>query len=181
MDKEQRLAERAQELREQEEAIAETANKLADKMRELNLRAEDLDGREEALKRAEGFAEARRAQELAEARKEAEKPEKRREEANAITEQAEEEAKGIIARATAKASAMMARQSEMMAQSEEAVLKIPLVNKMLINWAEKQEPEEREQTEDVLDKVTQYGIKEPVQMVTESEDERGATARAWTC
>ena len=67
---------------------------------------------------------------------------------------------------------MMAQAKEMMAQAREAVLKIPLVNKMLINWAEKQEPEEREQTEDVLDKVTQYGIKEPVQMVTESEDER---------
>lgn len=162
MDKEQRLAERAQELREQEEAIAETANKLADKTRELNLRAEDLDGREEALKRAEGLAEARRAQELENARKEAER----------IKEDAREEAKGIIARATAKASAMMAQAKEMMAQAREAVLKIPLVNKMLINWAEKQEPEEREQTEDVLDKVTQYGIKEPVQMVTESEDER---------
>lgn len=162
MDKEQRLAERAQELRGQEEAIAETANKLADKTRELNLRAEDLDGREEALKRAEGLAEARRAQELENARKEAER----------IKEDAREEAKGIIARATAKASAMRAQAKEMMAQAREAVLKIPLVNKMLINWAEKQEPEEREQTEDVLDKVTQYGIKEPVQMVTESEDER---------
>lgn len=162
MDKEQRLAERAQELREQEEAIAETANKLADKTRELDLRAEDLDGRDEALRRSESASEARRAQELAEARKEAEQ----------IREDAREEAKGIIARATAKASAMMAQAKEMMAQAREAVLKIPLVNKMLINWAEKQEPEEREQTEDVLDKVTQYGIKEPVQMVTESEDER---------
>ena len=162
MDKEQRLAERAQELREQEEAIAETANKLADKTRELNLRAEDLDGREEALKCAEGLAEARRAQELENARKEAER----------IREDAREEAKGIIARATAKASEMMAKASEMVEQAKEALRKIPLVNKMLINWAEKQEPEEREQTEDVLDKVTQYGIKEPVQMVTESEDER---------
>lgn len=162
MDKEQRLAERAQELREREEAIAETASKLAEKTRELNLKTEDLDGREEALKRAEGLAEARRAQELENARKEAEQ----------IKEDAREEAKGIIARATAKASAMMAQAKEMMAQAREAVLKIPLVNKMLINWAEKQEPEEREQTEDVLDKVTQYGIKEPVQMVTESEDER---------
>ncbi len=36
MDKEQRLAELRQELREQEEAIAETAFKLADKTRELN-------------------------------------------------------------------------------------------------------------------------------------------------
>lgn len=149
--KEQRLVERAQELREQEEAIAETANKLADKTRELNLRAEDLDGREEALKRAEGLAEARRAQELENARKEAER----------IKEDAREEAKGIIARA-----------SEMMERAKETLKKIPLINKMMVRWAERQEPEEREQTEDVLDKVTQYGIKEPVQMVTESEDER---------
>ncbi len=42
MDKEQRLAERAQELREQEEAkVAETASKLADKTRELNKWEED--------------------------------------------------------------------------------------------------------------------------------------------
>lgn len=171
--REAKMAEQAQELREREEAIAETASKLADKTRELNAREEDLDGRDEALRRSESASEARRAQELAEARKEAEKlREEARAEANAITEQAEEEAKGIIARATAKASAMMARAKEMMAQAREAVLKIPLVNKMLINWAEKQEPEEREQTEDVLDKVTQYGIKEPVQMVTESEDEQ---------
>ena len=167
--REAKMAEQAQELREREEAIAETASKLADKTRELNAREEDLDGRDEALRRSESASEARRAQELAEARKEAEQ----------IREDAREEAKGIIARATAKASAMMAQAKEMMAQAKEmmaqareAVLKIPLVNKMLINWAEKQEPEEREQTEDVLDKVTQYGIKEPVQMVTESEDKR---------
>ncbi len=47
MDKEQRLAERAQELREQEEAIAETASKLADKTPRANAREEDLDGRDE--------------------------------------------------------------------------------------------------------------------------------------
>jgi hypothetical protein len=167
--REAKLAEQAQELRDREEAIVETASKLTDKTRELNLRAEDLQTREEALRASESLAEARRAQELENARKEAEQ----------IKEDAREEAKGIIARATAKASAMMAQAKEMMAQAKEmmaqareAVLKIPLVNKMLINWAEKQEPEEREQTEDVLDKVTQYGIKEPVQMVTESEDER---------
>lgn len=154
MDKEQRLAERDQELREQKEAIAETANKLADKTRELNLRAEDLDGREEALKRAEGLAEARRAQELENARKEAER----------IKEDAREEAKGIIARATAKAS-------EMMEQAKEALRKIPIVNRMMIKWAERQEPEDRQATEDVIDKMTQYGIAEPRQMVTESEEE----------
>lgn len=142
--KEQKLAER-------EEAIADTASKLADKTRELNAREEDLDGRDEALKRSEGLLEARRAQELENARQEAER----------IKEDAREEARGIIARA-----------SEMMERAKETLKKIPLINKMMVRWAEKQEPEEREQTEDVLDKVTQYGIKEPVQMVTESEDER---------
>lgn len=153
--REAKLAERAQELRAQEEAIAETASKLADKTRELNAKEEDLDGRDEALKRAEGLAEARRAQELENARQEAER----------IKEDAREEAKGIIARATARAS-------EMMERAKETLKKIPLINKMMVRWAERQEPEDREQTEDVLDKVTQYGIKEPVQMVTESEDER---------
>lgn len=169
MDKEQRLAERAQELREQGEAIAETANKLADKTRELNLRAEDLDGREEALKRAEGLAEARRAQELENARKEAER----------IKEDAREEAKGIIARATAKASEMTAKASEMMAkasemveQAKEALRKIPIVNRMMIKWAERQEPEDRQATEDVIDKMTQYGVEEPREAFVESEDEQ---------
>lgn len=151
MDKEQRLAERAQELREQEEAIAETANKLADKTRELNLRAEDLDGREEALKRAEGLAEARRAQELENARKEAER----------IKEDAREEAKGIIARA-----------SEMVEKAKEVLRKIPLVNKMMISWAKKQEPEDRQATEDVLDAMTKYGVEEPKEAFVESEDEQ---------
>lgn len=166
--KEHRLAEHAQELREQEEAIAETASKLAEKTRELNLKTEDLDGREEALKRAEGLAEARRAQELENARKEAER----------IREDAREEAKGIIARATAKASEMTAKASEMMAkasemveQAKEALRKIPIVNRMMIKWAERQEPEDRQATEDVIDKMTQYGIAEPRQMVTESEEE----------
>ena len=151
MGKEQRLAERAQELREQEEAIAETANKLADKTRELNLRAEDLDGREEALKHAEGLAEARRAQELENARKEAER----------IKEDAREEAKGIIARA-----------SEMVEKAKEVLRKIPLVNKMMISWAKKQEPEDRQATEDVLDAMTQYGVEEPKEAFVESEDEQ---------
>ena len=161
-DKEQRLAERAQELREQEEAIAETANKLTDKTRELNLRAEDLDGREEALKRAEGLAEARRAQELENARQEAER----------IKEDAREEAKGIIARATTKASAMMAQAKEMMERAKETLKKIPLVNKMMIGWAEKQEPEARQATEDVLDAMTKYGVEEPKEAFVESEDEQ---------
>ena len=153
--REAKLAERAQELREQEETIAETASKLADKTRELNLRAEDLDGREEALERAEGLAEARRAQELENARKEAEKlREEARAEADAITEQAEEEAKGIIARAKA------------------VLRRIPLINKMMIGWAEKQAPEDRQATEDVLDAMTKYGVEEPREAVVESEDEQ---------
>lgn len=157
--KEQKLAER-------EEAIAETASKLADKTRELNSREEDLDGRDEALRRSESLSEARRAQELAEARKEAEKlREEARAEANAITEQAEEEAKGIIARATAYAS-------EMVEKAKEKLKRIPLINKMMISWAEKQEPEDRQATEDALDKVTQYGIKEPIEAIIESEDEQ---------
>lgn len=160
--KEAKLAERVQELRAQEEAIAETASKLADKTQEINLRAEDLGEREEALKRAEGLAEARRAQELENARKEAER----------IKEDAREEAKGIIARATAKASAMMAQAKEMVEQAKETLKKIPLVNKMMIGWAEKQEPEDRQATEDVLDAMTKYGVEEPREAFVESEDEQ---------
>lgn len=151
MDKEQRLAERAQELREQEEAIAETASKLADKTRELNAREEDLDGRDEALKRSESLSEARRAQELENARKEAER----------IREDAREEAKGIIARA-----------SEMMERAKETLKKIPIVNRMMIKWAERQEPKDRQATEDVLDAMTQYGVEEPKEAFVESEDEQ---------
>lgn len=153
--KEAKLAERAQELRAQEEAIAETASKLADKTRELNLREEDLDGRDEALRRSESLSEARRAQELENARKEAEKlREEARAEANAIIEQAEEEAKGIIARAKA------------------VLLRIPIVNRMMIKWAERQEPEDRQTTEDVLDAMTKYGVEEPKEAFVESEDEQ---------
>lgn len=142
--REAKLAERAQELREREEAIAETASKLADKTRELNLREEDLDGRDEALRRSESLSEARRAQELENARKEAEQ----------IKEDAREEAKGIIARAKA------------------VLRKIPLINKMMIGWAEKQEPEDRQATEDVLDAMTKYGVEEPKEAFVESEDEQ---------
>lgn len=160
--KEQKVAERVQELREREEAIAETASNLAEKTRELNLRAEDLDGREEALRRSESLSEARRAQELENARKEAEQ----------IKEDAREEAKGIIARATAKASEMMAKASEMMERAKETLKKIPIVNHMMISWAEKQEPEDRQATEDVLDAMTKYGVEEPREAVVESEDEQ---------
>lgn len=153
--REAKLAERAQELRAQEEAIADTANKLADKTRELNARGEDLQTREEALRASEGLLEARKAQELENARKEAEKlREEARAEANAITEQAEEEAKGIIARAKA------------------VLLRIPIVNRMMIKWAERQEPEDRQATEDVLDAMTKYGVEEPREAVVESEDEQ---------
>ena len=155
--REAKLDEQAQELREREEAIVETASKLTDKTRELNLRAEDLQTREEALRRSESLSEARRAQELENARKEAER----------IKEDAREEAKGIIARATG----MMAKASEMVEQAKEALRKIPIVNRMMIKWAERQEPEDRQATEDVIDKMTQYGIAEPRQMVTESEEE----------
>lgn len=157
-----KLAERAQELRAQEEAIAETASKLADKTRELNAREEDLDGRDEALKRAEGLAEARRAQELENARQEAEQ----------IRKDAHAEAQGIVARATAKASAMMAQAKEMVEQAKETLKKIPIVNKMMIGWAEKQEPEDRQATEDVLDAMTKYGVEEPKEAFVESEDEQ---------
>ena len=153
--REAKLDERAQELRAQEEAIAETASKLADKTRELNLREEDLQTREEVLRASEGLLEARKAQELAEARKEAEKLRgEARAEANAITEQAEEEAKGIIARAKA------------------VLRRIPLINKMMIGWAEKQAPEDRQATEDVLDAMTKYGVEEPKEAFVESEDEQ---------
>lgn len=159
--REAKLAERARELREREEAIEETASKLADKTRELSAREEDLDGRDEALRRSESLSEARRAQELENARREAEQ----------IKEDAREEAKGIIARATAKASAMMAQAKEMVEQAKETLKKIPLINKMMIKWAERQEPEEREQTEGVLDAMTQYGITEPVKAVVESDED----------
>lgn len=149
--KEQKLNERATEIREQEEAIAETASKLADKTRELNAREEDLQTREEALRRSESLSEARRAQELENARKEAEQ----------IKEDAREEAKGIIARA-----------SEMVEKAKEVLRKIPLVNKMMISWAKKQEPEDRQATEDVLDAMTQYGVEEPKEAFVESEDEQ---------
>ena len=149
--REAKLAEQAQGLREREEAIVETASKLTDKTRELNLRAEDLQTREEALRRSESLSEARRAQELENARKEAER----------IKDDAREEAKGIIARA-----------SEMVEKAKEVLRKIPLVNKMMISWAKKQEPEDRQATEDVLDAMTQYGVEEPKEAFVESEDEQ---------
>ena len=159
--REAKLAEQVTEIRGREEAIAETASKLTEKTRELNARAEDLDEREEALKRSESLSEARRAQELENARKEAE----------TVLNEAREEAKGIIARATAKASAMMAQAKEMMEQAKETLKKIPLVDKMMIGWAERQDPDDRQTTEDVIDAMTQYGIAEPVKAVVESDED----------
>ncbi len=50
-------------------------------------------------------------------------------------------------------------------------VKIPLINKMMI-VAEKQAPEDRQATEDVLDAMTQYGVEEPREAFVESEDEQ---------
>ncbi len=59
MDKEQRLAERVKNCRSKR-LSQETASKLADKTGS-NAKEEDLDGRDEALKRSEG-SRGRRAQ-----------------------------------------------------------------------------------------------------------------------
>ncbi len=56
----------------------------------------------------------------------------------------------------------------MMAQVME---EIPLINKM-INWAEKQTPEDRQATEDVLDAMTQYRLRSQRRSFVESEDEQ---------
>ncbi len=101
------MAERAQELRSKKRLSRRRLLSLADKTRELNAREEVTTRR--GSKRLRGLLEARRAQELAEARKRLRLREEARAEANAITEQAEEEAKGIAVRAKAKAFAMMAQ------------------------------------------------------------------------
>ncbi len=113
--------------------------------------AASLDGRDEALKkRSEGALEARRERKLAEARKGLRKLRRGEREANAITEQkAEEEAKGIVTRAKAKG---VCNDGAGIAEEN------PLINKMMINWAEKQAPEDRQAAEDVLDAMTQYGV-----------------------
>ncbi len=43
---------------------------------------------------------------------------------------------------------------------------------MMINWAEKQAPEDHQATEDVLDAMTQYRVEEPEEAFVESEDEQ---------
>ncbi len=55
----------------------------------------------------------------------------------------------------------------MMAQ---VLRKIPLINKMMINWAEKQAPEDQSLTEDVLDALTR--VEEPREVFVESEDRK---------
>ena len=109
--------------------------------------------------------EAKVAEREAEAEKMAERASESLREASETLEEAKAEAKGIIARAKAQASAIKAR-------ALEVLNKIPLVNKMLVHWAEEQVPEDRKETENVLDAMTQYGVKEPSQTLTESTDER---------
>ncbi len=43
---------------------------------------------------------------------------------------------------------------------------------MMINWAEKQAPEDRQATETYWDATTQYGAEEPREVFVESEDEQ---------
>ncbi len=114
------------------EAIAETASKLADKTRELASGRRLLDGRDEALERSEGLPEARRAQELAEVRKEAEKL-RERSGSSDVTETLRKKLRVLLPVLSAKAVCMMAQ----------VLRKIPPINKMMINWAEKQAPEDR--------------------------------------
>lgn len=164
--KEADLIARERQVEKDEDGIVFDRDALTAQAEKLAEHAKEIRGREEALRGAEGLLEARKAQELAEARKEADKlREEARAEAKAITEQAEEEAKGILSRAKAKASAMVA-------EAKEILNKIPIVNKMMIRWAEKQEPEDRQATEEVIDKVTKYGVKEPIEAIVESEDEQ---------
>lgn len=164
--KENEIRARERQVEKDEDGIVFDRDALTAQAEKLAEHAKEIRGREEALRASESLLEARKAQELAEARKEAEKlRDEARAEAKAITEQAEEEAKGILSRAKAKASAMVA-------EAKEILNKIPIVNKMMIRWAEKQEPEDRQATEEVIDKVTQYGVKEPIEAIAESEDEQ---------
>lgn len=119
----------------------------------------------EARKASLEAREVKVAEREAEAEKMAERASESLREASETLAEAKEEARGILARAKAKASAIKAR-------ALEVLNKMPLVNKMLVHWAEEQAPEDRKETEIVLDAMTQYGVKEPVQTVTESTDER---------
>lgn len=148
----------AKKLVERQKALQEYQQKLIDwrdkQTAVFESRKASLEAREAEVAEREAEIQA----------KEQEASEKLRE-ASETLEEAKEEAKGIIARAKARAS-------EMMAQAKDVLRKIPLVNKMMIGWAEKQEPEDRQATEEAIDKVAQYGIKEPIEAVVESEDEQ---------
>lgn len=148
----------AKKLAERQKALQEYQQKLIDwrdkQTAVFESRKASLEARETEV--AEREAEVRA--------KEQEASEKLKE-ASETLEEAKEEAKGIIDRAKARAS-------EMMAQAKAVLRKIPLINKMMIGWAEKQEPEDRQATEEAIDKVAQYGIKEPIEAIVESADEK---------
>ncbi len=57
----------------------------------------------------------------------------------------------------------------MMAQ---VLRKIPPINKMMINWAEKQAPEDQERGR--IDAMTQYGLRSQEKLFVESEDYKKA-------
>lgn len=148
----------AKKLAERQKALQEYQQKLIDwrdnQTAVFEARKASLEAREAEVAEREAEVQA----------KEQEASEKLRE-ASETLEEAKEEAKGIIDRAKARAS-------EMVAQAKAVLRKIPLINKMMIGWAEKQEPEDRQATEEAIDKVTQYGIKEPIEAVVESADEK---------
>lgn len=146
-----RLAERQKALQEHQQKLIDWRDKQT---AVFESRKASLEAREAEVAEREAEVQA----------KEQEASEKLRE-ASETLEEAKEEAKGIIARAKARAS-------EMMAQAKDVLRKIPLINKMMIGWAEKQEPEDRQATEEAIDKVAQYGIKEPIEAVVESADEK---------
>lgn len=148
----------AKKLAERQKALQEYQQKLIDwrdkQTAVFESRKASLEAREAEVAEREAEVQA----------KEQEASEKLRE-ASETLEEAKEEAKGIIDRAKARAS-------EMMAQAKAVLRKIPLINKMMIGWAEKQEPEDRQATEEAIDKVAQYGIKEPIEAIVESADEK---------
>lgn len=146
-----RLAERQKALQEYQQKLIDWRDKQT---AVFESRKASLEAREAEVAEREAEVQA----------KEQEASEKLRE-ASETLEEAKEEARGIIDRAKVRAS-------EMMAQAKDVLRKIPLINKMMIGWAEKQEPEDRQATEEAIDKVAQYGIKEPIEAVVESADEK---------
>lgn len=141
------------------------AKKLAERQKALQEYQQKLiDWRDKQTAVFESRKASLEAREAEVAEREAEVRAKEQE-ASETLEEAKEEAKGIIDRAKARAS-------EMMAQAKAVLRKIPLINKMMIGWAEKQEPEDRQATEEAIDKVAQYGIKEPIEAIVESADEK---------